>query len=185
LNKETNMPFVNEKISDEDRQRYDLDAFEGRFRSPIPSPDWAIDRERDIFLRTIYNETRKKEPGDREARYEKDFQFHWKGYEYLVATRRISAKDLEAWPGELFQSDNVYEDGARVLRFYLRHIGEVIKPRADAPSALRTHRQQILNDLEAALAFGSGGTFARLTPEEAAQPRRAVIRIAPHAEVVR
>ncbi len=179
------MPFVNEKISDEDRQRYDLDAFEGRFRSPSPSSDWAIDRERDIFLRTICNAPRKNEPGDREARYEKDFQFHWKGYEYLVSTRRLDAQELATWTGELFQSDNVYEEDAELLRFYLRHIGEVIKPRADAPSALRTHRQQILNDLEAALAFGCGGVFARLTPEEAAQPRRAAIRVAPYAEVVR
>ena len=177
------MAFVNEYISPEDRERYRLADFESKLFIINPQDDWAIDRERNIFLRVIRPEARKSEPGDPDARFEDDFQFHWKGYDYLVFTSRQDAQGLESIPGDIFASDNPHPEGARVLRFYVLHIGEMGKPTPDAPSALRTQRQQLLSDLEYVLAFGSGGTFVRLTPEEAAQPRYALIKIAPGAEV--
>jgi hypothetical protein len=177
------MAFVNEYISPEDRERYRLADFEKRLFTINPQDSWAIDRERDIFLRVIRPATRGSEPGDPNARFEKDFQFHWKGYDYLVFTSRQDAQGLESIPGDVFASDNPHPEGARVLRFYLLHIGEMAKPSPDAPSALSTQRQQVLSDLEYVLAFGSGGTFVRLTPEEAAQPRYAIMKIAPRAEV--
>ena len=177
------MAFVNEYISPEDRERYQLQAFEKQFFTINPGDDWAIDRERDIFLRVIRPEARKSEPGDPNARYEKDFQFHWKGYDYFVSTSRKDAQEFQSIPSDIFQSDNPHEEGSRVLRFYLLHIGEIGKPSLDAPSALITQRQRVLSDLEYALAFGSGGTFARLNPDEVAQPRCAIFKIAPNAEV--
>lgn len=175
------MAFVNEYISPEDRERYQLDAFERRLFLINPQRDWAIDRERDIFLRVINPAARGSEPGDPDARFEKDFQYHWKGYDYLVSTCRLDAQELQAFNGEIFQSDNQHDENARVLRFYLHHIGEMTRPSNEAPSALITYRQQILTDLEDVLAFGSGGTFVRLTPEEAAQPRYAILKLAPNA----
>jgi hypothetical protein len=177
------MAFVNEYISPQDRKRYRLDDFEKRLFMINPGPDWAIDRERDIFLRIITPHARGAEPGDPNSRFEDDFQFHWKGYDYLVSTSRKDTQELESIPCEVFSSNNTYPEGSRVLRFYVLHVGEMSKPSPDAPSALRTQRQQVLSDLEYVLAFGSGGTFVRLTPEEAAQPRYAIMKIAPSAEV--
>ena len=177
------MAFVNEYISPEDRERYRLADFESKLFTINPQDDWAIDREHDIFLRVIRPAARKSEPGDPNARFEVDFQFHWKGYDYLVFTSRKDEKELDALPFDVFQSNNPKPIGARVLRFCVLHIGEMSKPTPKAPSALATQRQQVLSDLEYVLAFGSGGTFVRLTPEEAAQPRYAVIKIAPRAEV--
>lgn len=177
------MAFVNEYITPEDREHYQLVAFEMRLPSANPQDSWAIDRERKIFLRVVKPDARKSEPGDPDARFEKDFHYHWKGYDYLVATRRLDAQELQDWPGEIFVSGRSYDPNARVLRFYLRHIGEIGKPTSDAPSALRHQRHEVLSDLEDALGFGSGGTFVRLTPQEAAQSRHAVFKIAPRAEV--
>jgi hypothetical protein len=177
------MAFVNEYISPEDRERYRLADFEKRFFTINPQDDWAIDRERNIFLRVIRPEARKSEPGDPNGRFENDFQFHWKGYDYFVSTSREDAKGLESIPGDVFASDNPHPEGARVLRFYLLHIGEMAKPSPDAPSALRTQRQQVLSDLEAVLAYGVGGVFARLSTEKTAEPRYALVKIAPRAEV--
>ncbi len=177
------MAFVNEYITPEDRERYQLEAFEKRLFLINPQDSWAIDRERDIFLRVINPEARKSEPGDPDARFEIDFQYHWKGYDYLVSTRRLGAQELQVFNGEIFQSNNPHDENARVLRFYLRHIGEMKKPTQESPCALVVHRQHVLSDLEYVLAFGSGGTFVRLTPEEAARSRYAIIKIAPNAEV--
>lgn len=177
------MAFVNEYISPEDRVRYQLEAFEKRLTSSNPQRSWAIDRERDIFLRVVRPDARKNEPGDPDARFEKDFQFHWRGYDFMVATRRAATKEMQDWPGELFDSGRAPAPNARVLYFYLRHIGEMGKPSADAPSALIHRRHEVLSDLQEVLAFGSGGTFVHLTPDEAAQARHAVIKVAPRAEV--
>jgi hypothetical protein len=177
------MAFVNEYISPEDRAGYKLEEFEKNFFTINPGPDWAIDREQDIFLRVLRPAARKSEPGDPDARYEKDFQFHWKGYDYMVSTRRSDAQELQSYAGEFFESENPHEEGARVLRFYLRHIGEIRKPSPDAPSALTAQRQQILSDLEYVLAFGEGGVFASLTKEQMTENRYAIIKIAPNAEV--
>lgn len=177
------MAFVNEYISPEDREHYRLAEFEKRFFTINPQDDWAIDREQDIFLRVIRPAARGSEPGDPDARFEKDFQFHWKGYDYLVSTSRKDKKELDAIPFDVFSSDNPKPEGARVLRFYIIHIGEMGKPTPDAPSALRMQRQRLLSDLENVLAYGEGGVFAGLTKEQTAEPRYAIIKIAPRAEV--
>ncbi len=181
--KEIEMAFLNEYISPQNRERYQLEAFEKRLPSSNPQDAWAIDLDRDVFLRVIRPDARGSEPGDPDSRFEKDFHFRWKGYDYLVSTRRLDAQELQDWPGEIFESSRARDPNARVLRFYLRHIGEMGKPRPDAPSALRQRRNEVLSDLEDALGFGSGGTFIRLTPQEAAQPRYAIFKIAPRAEV--
>jgi hypothetical protein len=177
------MAFVNEYISPEDRERYRLADFEKQLFTINPQDDWAIDREQDIFLRVIRPAARGSEPGDPNARFEKDFQFHWKGYDYLVSTSRKDAKGLDAIPFEVFASDNPKPEGARVLRFCVLHIGEMGKPTPDSPSALLTRRQRLLSDLEYALAYGEGGVFMGLTKEQTVEPRYAIIKITPNAEV--
>jgi hypothetical protein len=179
------MAFVNEYISPEDRERYRLADFESMLRFTISPQDWwAIDRAQNIFLRLIRPAARKSEPGDSDARFEKDFQFHWKGHDYMVCLRSgLSAMELQNWPGEIFSSLNSHPQGEEVLRIYLRHIGEMGKPSAQTNSAWNTKRQQALSDLEYALAFSFVGVFSGDSSEEAEPPRHALIKIAPRAEV--
>ena len=178
------MAFVNEYISPEDRERYRLADFESKLFIINPYPSWAIDRERNIFLRVIRPEARKSEPGDPDARFEKDFQFHWKGYDYMVCLRHgLSAIELQNWTGEIFSSLNPHVQGEKVLRIYLHHIGEMSKPIAQTSSAWNTRRQQVLSDLEYALAFSCVGAFSGDSSEEAEPPLYALIKIAPRAEV--
>jgi hypothetical protein len=178
------MAFVNEYISPEDRERYRLADFESKLFTINPQRSWAIDRERDIFLRVIRPEARKSEPGDPDARFEKDFQFHWKGYDYMVCLRNgLSATELQNWPGEIFSSLNPHVQGQEVLRIYLHHIGEMSKPIAQTASAWNTRRQQVLSDLEYALAFSFVGAFSGKSSEKLEPPRYALIKIAPRAEV--
>lgn len=166
------MAFVNEYISPEDRERYQLAEFEKQFFTINPQDDWAIDREQNIFLRVIRPATRGSEPGDPDARFEKDFHFHWKGYDYLVSTSRKDQKELDAIPCDVFSSDNPNPEGARVLRFYLLHVGEMGKPTPDSPSALRTQRQQLLS-FGACFSLRRGRCFCRLNQRA---NRRAPIR---------
>lgn len=176
------MAFANEFISLKDREVYHLEDFEKRLISPNPQRTWAIDRSCGDYLRTVKPEARKLEPGDPDARFEEDFHFHWKGYDFLVAIRIIGEQELQDWPGSVFE-EPLNTPGTRRDLYYVRHIGELGKPAHGSPSALKTMRTELLRDLQEALRVGSGGAFAFQTPEEEAIPRHAVLKIAPHAEV--
>jgi hypothetical protein len=75
------MPYVNERISDEDMLKYRIDEMAwgyaaNRFRS------WVIDGERDIYLREAYL--------DRENTEAEFWSFYWKGYQWPVYGFRVS-----------------------------------------------------------------------------------------------
>lgn len=176
------MAFVNEYITPEDRERYQLEAFEKRLQLINPQRDWAIDRERDIYLRVINPAARKSEPGDPDACREKDYHFHWQGYDYLVCTRGgLSDKELREWSGEMFGPKESPDPNSRVFRFYVLHIGEWCPP--GMQSALKTRRSEAIEAFREVLAYGWTGLFARLTREEEQEPRYAILKIAPNAEV--
>ena len=176
------MAFVNEYISPEDRERYRLADFEKRLFMINPGPDWAIDRERNIFLRVINPAARKSEPGDPNAGREKDYHFHWCGYDYLVCTRGgLSAQEILDWPGDTFDEKTQPSQATRVFRFYIRHIGEWCPP--EASSALKEHRTDVFGAFREVLAFGWTGLFASLSQKQVLEPRYAIIKIAPGAEV--
>jgi hypothetical protein len=178
------MAFLNEYISPEDREHYRFDDFEKRLFMINPQRSWAIDREENIFLRIINPAARGSEPGDPDARFERDYHYHWKGFDYLIAARcGISAQELQNWSGEIFESGLPHPEKSRVFRFYLRHIGEVSKPKPDVSSALKHNRMSILRDLEDILAFSWGGLFTSLTLEDEQEPRYAIFKIAPQAEM--
>ncbi len=182
-NMEQQVAFVNEYIPQKDREHYRLDAFEKRFFSSNPQNSWVIDRDRAIFLRVIKPEARKQEPGDPDARFEDDFHFHWKGFDYLVSTRcGLSENNMLALPGEMFESNLLSAHSGRILRFYIRHIGELTKPTATAPSALIHQRETVFTDLESALGVSRGGSCI-LSPETVDAPCFAKLKIAPNAEV--
>jgi hypothetical protein len=177
------MAFSNEYITPADQEHHQLKAFEKRFFTLNPQNSWVIDKDRDIFLRIIKPEARKQEPGDPDARFEDDFHFHWKGFDYLISTRcGLSEKNMHDFPGEIFQSGTTRDPAARVLRYYIRHIGELKKPTPTTPSALTHQRKELLKDLEDALSFSWGG-ICILSAENINASRFATLKIAPNAEV--
>lgn len=177
------MAFVNEYITPEDRERHQLEAFEKRFFSLNPQGSWVIDRDRDIFLRIIRPEARKNEPGDPDARFEDDFHFHWKGFDFLISTRcGLSEEDMIEFPGHIFHSKSSPPSAGRQLRFYVRHIGELKKPTPSTPSALIHQKEALFQDLEDALGISWAG-ICMLSPENINTPRHAKLKFAPNAEV--
>ncbi|MEB3317653.1 MAG: hypothetical protein VKO39_05875 [Cyanobacteriota bacterium] len=177
------MAFTNEMISSEDRIKYNFAGFDKKIFLANPQFDWAIDRARTIFLRVVRPEARKIEPGDPDGRFEKDFHYHWKGYDYFVSTRRLDEREFLTFPGTVLDSCTSHEPGMRVLRFYLRQISELRKPSDLSPSAILQNQEQLLHDLAEVLAYGEGGVFSRLSPKQSLEPRHAILKIAPNALV--
>lgn len=94
------MGFVCERISEEDRKKFDLDRSDKWLSLAVPSREWAIDHDSNTFIRVLRLHGRKNEPGDFEARYERDFHFHCGGRDFIVFTR--AAIDPDDYDGTQF-----------------------------------------------------------------------------------
>lgn len=66
------MPFVNERISAEDRAKYRLGEAEERYPGDTPDREWVIDRDRDIYLRCVWR-------GGPFASHLSTYALYWKG----------------------------------------------------------------------------------------------------------
>ena len=66
------MTFVNEKVSEQEIEKYGLREVNEKFWKGDGDYNWTIDRERDIYLRFLCR-------GDRDTPYRNDFSFYWKG----------------------------------------------------------------------------------------------------------
>lgn len=66
------MTFVNEKVPEQDIDKYGLREINEKHRIADYGYTWVIDRKRDIFLRYLCH-------GDRDDRFRHDFSFYWKG----------------------------------------------------------------------------------------------------------
>ncbi|PID66248.1 MAG: hypothetical protein CR975_04015 [Gammaproteobacteria bacterium] len=78
------MTFVNERISDEDRKKYDP---EGKY---LHTSGWTIDRENEIFIVTIRS-------GGKEYNEEYVFEcdvLYWKGYFIKYTKKNIERGSL-------------------------------------------------------------------------------------------
>jgi hypothetical protein len=78
------MAFVNEEISQEDYNKYDIGQFVKRFGSISPSKNWIIDRDRDIWLR-LYR--RAIDIEDNGAELWTSRGFYWKGVFITLDTK--------------------------------------------------------------------------------------------------
>jgi hypothetical protein len=78
------MAFVNEEISQEDYDKYNLREIDNRFRFGSPDDDWCIDRERDIWLRFYY---RSVDIEDNGAELWTSWGFYWKGVFITLDTK--------------------------------------------------------------------------------------------------
>ena len=81
------MAFINEKISKEDREKYNIDQINMRWNGAgSPQRDWAIDREREIWLREFNRIIDRDDNGAWDGRTVWDF--YWKGILMSIKTQR-------------------------------------------------------------------------------------------------
>ena len=88
------MAFVNEKISKEDREKYNIDQINMRWNGiGTRQRDWAIDREREIWLREFNRIIDRDDNGAWDGRTVWDF--YWKGILMSIKTQRSNFTFLE------------------------------------------------------------------------------------------
>ena len=81
------MAFINEEISKEDREKYNIDQINMRWNGAgSPQRIWAIDREREIWLREFNSIIDRDNNGAWDGRTVWDF--YWKGILMSIKTQR-------------------------------------------------------------------------------------------------
>ncbi|MDR2636203.1 MAG: hypothetical protein LBC08_05180 [Campylobacteraceae bacterium] len=80
------MAYVNEKISKEDFEKYNLEKINKRLSYGTPNYQWAIDRDRDIWLREYHFSGDKEDFGAEIRTY---WDFYWKGSFVPIETKTI------------------------------------------------------------------------------------------------
>jgi hypothetical protein len=131
------MAFVNEYISDHDRQKYGLDEIDNSpgMQAQAPARDWTIDHERNIYLRYIGS-------GHEEFANRTTWHFYWSGELVVVDLLTL---DSGGKPGEPCWAKK------KIHRLPL-------------PSALSSRRDEIVSDLyEAIAAHKDNGVFSKST----------------------
>jgi hypothetical protein len=131
------MAFVNEYITDQDRQKYGLDAIDGSpaMRGRAPSRSWTIDQDRSIYLRYIGC-------GREEFGNHSTWHFFW---DEQLLTIDLVLLQAGGNPGGPCWSKK------RILKLPL-------------PPQLEAKRDEIIADLrEALVAYKDGGVFSKST----------------------
>lgn len=128
------MPFVNARITPEDRVKYRLDEEEKRFGGDAPSQTWVIDHEREVYLRRVWS-------GGPWASHLSTYALYWKG-----EVARFDITLLDTTP---------LVDG---------HAGSHKKvTRVDLPRGLEGERQQVFDALREALAAQKDGGLSSIS----------------------
>jgi hypothetical protein len=137
------MTFVNEKISEVDRQKYGITEINKKECTSDYKPEWTRDHERDIYLRWMNSE--RDQPG------RTNFTFYWKGTLFPVTLKRAGdgVRGGMGW--------NTWSIWAFSNRNYLQ-----------IPSQLECHREEIVLNLKEALtAFKDFGTHSAIADHTA------------------
>ena len=136
--KENVMAFVNEKISKEDWEKYNIDQINMRWNGlKTAGYQWAIDREREIWLRKFYESRDRDNNGAWDGKTVWDF--YWKGILMSIKTQRSNFTFLE--------------NGGISMRYKLL---ELYIP----PEGRDQDREEILADIAEAFAtYGSAGIY--------------------------
>ncbi|WP_434641239.1 hypothetical protein ACMYSK_06705 [Klebsiella sp. I138] len=124
------MAFVNEMISDDDWQRYDLDTVNRRMNGlHTPNFQWTIDREEAVWLRLfyIYSDYTADKPGRTGKQI---WDYFWRGTLLSLETRELKTKPET-------DNDGVYYVHRRLLSINI-------------PPELTAATEQILQDLKLA-----------------------------------
>ena len=92
------MAFVNEEISKEDWEKYNIDQISSRYSYANGARNWIIDREKDIWLRFYYQSRDRDNNGEPTGPQEWDF--YWKGH-YLILKKDTIKYESDASIGKL------------------------------------------------------------------------------------
>lgn len=129
------MAFVNEYISEEDIEKYEIKALFKKLYIGFYQPSWTVDHERKIHL--IYVSSGIEEVGGQDT-----FSFYWKGYLLTVVLK-------------------VPEAGGVRKGHQWRHYDLL---RLTLPDEIKPDQPKILDDLkEALIVFKTGGVFSDCT----------------------
>jgi hypothetical protein len=127
------MAYVNEKISKEDFEKYDLAAIEERLPYGSPNDHWAIDRERGMWFRLYRFFSDKENFGAETCTF---WNFYWKESLILVETKTI--KKIPPIESKVF--------------YVMLKIS-----RLEIPNNVLQHKAQILKDLKEAFEVSQMG----------------------------
>jgi hypothetical protein len=116
------MAYVNEKISEEDFEKYNLAAIRKRLPYGSPNDHWAIDREKDIWFRKYYTSIDIENSG---AESYIVWDFYWKGSLVSVDTETIDKGRF----------DGIYYAHMKILNI-------------EIPDNILRYKTQILKDLK-------------------------------------
>jgi hypothetical protein len=130
------MAFVNEYISPEDVEKYQLEKIDKRFVvGGTNARDWTIDRARDIYIRNVA-------AGREDWRSHTEWTLYWKGDLIYVELELLTGGGGRGEPGWSHWKLNELE----------------------IPEHLHSHKGEILSDLKSALeAYKDGGVFSSCT----------------------
>lgn len=139
------MGFVNERISQEDREKYGLDEVDAWIKKTarVRNRDWTIDHEREIYLREI-------DRGREESSHKTTWHFYWKGELMMVCLELLATGGERGGHGwSRYRLVDCYLEGSFI------------------PKKMQQMREEIVADLKAALvAYGDGGIYSTTTSHE-------------------
>jgi hypothetical protein len=81
------MAFVNEYISDEDIEKYDIEELNKKFHIANYKSTWTVNHEKDIYLRHVRR-------GREEHSDEHKYYFYWQGQLIDVVLKQIGGGEL-------------------------------------------------------------------------------------------
>lgn len=105
------MAFVNEEISKEQYEAYNLKTIDAKWRFGIPIMDWTIDKQKEIWLRLCY-----KHINMNKKDINSTWNFYYKGALFTVFTKQPSEQKadnctcveiLDIYIGERYRQGNV------------------------------------------------------------------------------
>ncbi|MDR0762255.1 MAG: hypothetical protein LBF13_04325 [Campylobacteraceae bacterium] len=105
------MAFVNEEISKEQYETYNMKATDVKWRFAVPIMDWTIDKDRDIWLRLCCKHI---DVNDAKDEINAAWNFYWKGAFFTVFTKQLQILDncahikiLDMYIGDRYRQGNV------------------------------------------------------------------------------
>jgi hypothetical protein len=135
------MAFINERISEEDLENYQIAEIDSRNHKANFESEWTRDREKDIYLRWMSFE--------REPFYD-NFCFYWNG---TLLDIRLKRQEIGVRGGKGSTTWSMYPWGGHKT-FWL-------------PETIEKSREEIVKDLKEALTifkdFGLGSTISEHT----------------------
>jgi hypothetical protein len=138
------MAFVNEMISEEDWDKYNLSNIDKRWGGGQLTEDWTIDRERGIWFRLYRSVGDIENSGAEVCTY---WNFYWKGSLILVET-----KTLKKIPPATKNSGTFY--------CYI----EILD--IEIPKEIEQHKQEIFKDLKEAFEVSQMGLGVYIRDDE-------------------